>query len=82
MRFSRVRPSRVRGSDSFVLMGCTPWDVDHRFKSIRFLLIDTKVPRDTKSLVAGVGARLQRVRFCFCFFLLLNSFPARETELD
>jgi hypothetical protein len=29
----------------------------HRFKSFRFLLTDTTVPRDTKSLVAGVSAR-------------------------
>jgi len=27
------------------------------FKSVRFLVIDSKVPRDTKSLVAGVGKR-------------------------
>ncbi|KAI5475406.1 cystathionine beta-lyase [Pseudohyphozyma bogoriensis] len=29
----------------------------HGFKSIRFLLTDTKVPRDTKTLVAGVAKR-------------------------
>lgn len=29
----------------------------HHFKSIRFLLTDTKVPRDTKTLVAGVSKR-------------------------
>ncbi|KAL8293719.1 hypothetical protein RQP46_000420 [Phenoliferia psychrophenolica] len=29
----------------------------HGFKSIRFLLTDTKVPRDTKTLVAGVARR-------------------------
>ncbi|EJU04737.1 cystathionine beta-lyase [Dacryopinax primogenitus] len=29
----------------------------HGFKSLRFLLVDSKVPRDTKSLVAGVGKR-------------------------
>ena len=32
-----------------------------RFKSIRFLITDSKVPRDTKSLVAGVGAFKERV---------------------
>ncbi|KAG8885652.1 cystathionine beta-lyase [Tulasnella sp. 331] len=31
----------------------------HGFKSIRFLLVNTKVPRDTKSLVAGVGLKKQ-----------------------
>ncbi|PWN42035.1 cystathionine beta-l [Ceraceosorus guamensis] len=30
----------------------------HGFKSFRFLLTDTRVGRDTKSLVAGVGAKL------------------------
>lgn len=29
----------------------------HGFKKIRFLITDTKVPRDTKTLVAGVAAR-------------------------
>lgn len=29
----------------------------YRFKSLRFLLIDSRVPRDTKRLVAGVGAK-------------------------
>ncbi|KAM0752517.1 cystathionine beta-l [Meredithblackwellia eburnea MCA 4105] len=29
----------------------------HGFKSLRFLLTDTKVPRDTKTLVAGVAKR-------------------------
>ena len=32
-----------------------------RFKSVRFLLVNTKVPRDTKSLVAGVGLKKQNV---------------------
>ncbi|KAG9015180.1 cystathionine beta-lyase [Tulasnella sp. JGI-2019a] len=32
----------------------------HGFKSIRFLLVNTKVPRDTKSLVAGVGLKKQQ----------------------
>lgn len=32
----------------------------HGFRSIRFLLTDTKVPRDTKTLVAGVAARKQQ----------------------
>jgi len=30
------------------------------FKSIRFLLTNTKIPRDTKSLVAGVGLKKQK----------------------
>jgi len=30
------------------------------FKSIRFLLTDSKVPRDTKSLVAGVGYKREK----------------------
>lgn len=34
----------------------------HGFKSIRFLLTDTKVPRDTKTLVAGVARRKLQVR--------------------
>ncbi|KAG8965663.1 cystathionine beta-lyase [Tulasnella sp. 419] len=29
------------------------------FKSIRFMLVDSRVPRDTKSLVAGVGRKKQ-----------------------
>ncbi|KDQ53198.1 hypothetical protein JAAARDRAFT_197679 [Jaapia argillacea MUCL 33604] len=29
----------------------------HGFKSLRFLLTDSKVPRDTKALVAGVGVK-------------------------
>lgn len=33
-----------------------------RFKSLKFLLTDSRVPRDTKALVAGVGARKQKVR--------------------
>jgi mevalonate kinase len=33
------------------------------FKSVRFLLTDSKIPRDTKSLVAGVGAFKDRVSF-------------------
>ncbi|KAI5122529.1 hypothetical protein M0805_005256 [Coniferiporia weirii] len=32
----------------------------HGFKSLRFLLIDTKVPRDTKALVAGVALKKQK----------------------
>ncbi len=28
-----------------------------RFKSLRFLLTNSKVPRDTKRLVAGVGQK-------------------------
>jgi mevalonate kinase len=32
----------------------------HGFKSIRFLLVDTKVSRDTKSLVAGVGRKKEQ----------------------
>ena len=31
------------------------------FKSLRFLLVDSKVPRDTKKLVARVGEKIQRV---------------------
>ena len=31
----------------------------HGFKSIRFLLIDSKVPRNTKELVEGVGKRMR-----------------------
>ena len=33
----------------------------HSFKSVRFLLVDSKVPRDTKSLVAGVGKLKEQV---------------------
>jgi mevalonate kinase len=33
------------------------------FKSLKFLLTDSKVPRDTKALVAGVAARKAEVRF-------------------
>jgi hypothetical protein len=33
----------------------------HRFKSLRFLLTNSKVPRDTKKLVAGVGEKKARV---------------------
>jgi mevalonate kinase len=33
------------------------------FKSLRFLLTDSKVPRDTKALVAGVGAKKLAVGF-------------------
>ena len=29
----------------------------HRFKSLKFLLVDSQVPRDTKQLVAGVAAK-------------------------
>lgn len=32
------------------------------FKSLKFLLTDSKVPRDTKSLVAGVAAKKDEVR--------------------
>lgn len=34
------------------------WD---RFKSVRFLLTDSKIPRDTKKLVAGVGKKKDEV---------------------
>jgi hypothetical protein len=33
-----------------------------RFKSLRFLLTNSKVPRDTKKLVAGVGEKKANVR--------------------
>ena len=33
----------------------------HGFKSLRFLLTDTKVPRNTKQLVAGVSLKKQNV---------------------
>ena len=39
----------------------------HSFKSIRFLLTDTKVPRDTKTLVAGVARRKLEVRSSLSF---------------
>lgn len=29
----------------------------HRFKSLRFLLVDSQVARDTKALVTGVAAK-------------------------
>jgi len=32
-----------------------------RFKSLRFLLTNSKVPRDTKKLVAGVGEKKANV---------------------
>lgn len=32
------------------------------FKSLRFLLVDSKVPRDTKKLVAGVALKKLEVR--------------------
>jgi len=35
-------------------------EVIHGFKSLRFLLTNSKVPRDTKSLVAGVGEKKSR----------------------
>ena len=34
----------------------------HGFKSLRFLLVNTKVPRNTKALVAGVAVKKQNVR--------------------
>ncbi|OCB84761.1 cystathionine beta-lyase [Sanghuangporus baumii] len=34
-------------------------DPIHGFKSLRFLLVDTKVPRNTKALVAGVALKKQ-----------------------
>ncbi len=44
-----------------------------RFKSLRFLLINTKVPRNTKALVAGVGLKKQNVsEFEFEDFLEAN----------
>ncbi len=33
----------------------------HRFKSLKFLLTNSKVPRDTKKLVAGVGEKKANV---------------------
>ena len=33
----------------------------HRFKSLKFLLVDSQVPRDTKRLVAGVAAKKMEV---------------------
>ena len=36
--------------------------IGYRFKSLRFLLTNSKVPRDTKKLVAGVGERKRQVR--------------------
>lgn len=34
----------------------------YRFKSFKFLLTNSKVPRDTKKLVAGVGEKKANVR--------------------
>ena len=34
----------------------------HSFKSLKFLLTNSKVPRDTKKLVAGVGEKKANVR--------------------
>lgn len=39
------------------MLGITDTDIHPRFKSLRFLLVDSKVPRDTKKLVAGVGEK-------------------------
>ncbi|KAG8923460.1 cystathionine beta-lyase [Tulasnella sp. 408] len=36
------------------------------FKSVRFLLVNTKVPRNTKSLVAGVGLKKQQASLFLC----------------
>ena len=33
-----------------------------RFRSVKFLLTDSQVPRDTKKLVANVATRLKEVR--------------------
>lgn len=38
------------------------------FKSLKFLLTDSKVPRDTKALVAGVSARKLQVRLIHSYF--------------
>lgn len=37
----------------------------HGFRSVKFLLTDSKVPRDTKKLVAGVGNFLKEVSAAF-----------------
>lgn len=42
------------------------------FKSLKFLLTDSKVPRDTKALVAGVTARKAEVEFNLCGLLIVR----------
>lgn len=37
--------------------------LDYSFKSLRFLLVDSKVPRDTKKLVAGVALKKVEVNY-------------------
>ncbi|KAG8904660.1 cystathionine beta-lyase [Tulasnella sp. 403] len=49
LAFTKPGPGRKGGMDGI-----------QGFKSVRFLLVNTKVPRDTKSLVARVGAKKER----------------------
>ena len=54
----------------------------YRFKSLRFLLIDTKVPRNTKALVAGVAVKKQNVRvFCDLVATIAKEYDRNPSSL-
>lgn len=55
------------------------WDgYRYSFKSFRFLLTDSRVPRDTKRLVAGVAAKKLAVRFRVLHALLIPEGPDHD----